>query len=281
MRALVVNNLNKNYPGFSLKDINFSLDRGNILGIIGENGSGKTTLLKCILDIVKFHGEILFEEEKINSKIKNNFGVYLDSGFLNANLTPIQVNSILKDAYSTWDEEEYFRILDKFNIPRDKKINKFSKGMAVRVKLATCFCHNAKLLILDEPTAGLDPVANDEVLEMIFEYTRDENHTVIISSHITSDLEELADEILYIDNGELIFKMSMENIGEEFAIGRATEEDFNKIDRAFIKKYIKESYGYEFLIVALEKFKKEYPNIVVEDIDLKKLMVMYKKGVDR
>ena len=195
--VLEVKNLDKKYEKFELKNVSFELPKGMILGLIGENGAGKTTTIKSILNIIKknsgnikIFGIDIDENEK---KIKQDIGVVLDDSFLSEYLTPKDINKIMKNFYINWDEELYFNYIEKFNLPKDKISKDFSNGMKMKLKIATAISHKPKLLILDEPTAGLDPVARNDILDIFQEFIEDGEHSILVSSHITSDLEHIAD----------------------------------------------------------------------------------------
>ena len=192
--ALEINDLNKNYPGFSLNHLNLTLPSGCILGLIGENGAGKTTTIKLILDIIKKDsGSIRILGRDCTSAttiLKEEIGVVLDEVGFQECLTPLQIGRIMKDIFHNWDPSLYDQYLQKFNLPNKKEFGKFSKGMKMKLGIAVALSHHPKLLILDEATSGLDPVMRDEILDIFNDFTRDESHAILISSHIVSDLEK-------------------------------------------------------------------------------------------
>ena len=205
-KVLEVKDLCKKYTGFELKNVNLSIPKGMIIGLIGENGAGKTTTIKAILNIinkdkgqVKVFGLDLQQNEK---KIKQDIGVVLDDSFLSEYLTPKDISKIMKNFYPTWDEKLYLKYLEKFNLPINKIYKEFSSGMIMKLKIATAISHKPKFLILDEPTAGLDPVARNDILDIFQEFIEDGEHSILLSSHITSDLEHIADYIIFIKNKE-------------------------------------------------------------------------------
>ena len=205
---LEVKNLNKRYKEFELKNINLSLPHGMIMGLIGENGAGKTTTIKSILNLIRIDsGEIkifgldLGKDEK---EIKENVGVVLDDSFLSEYLTGKDINKIMKKIYKNWDEELFFKYLKEFNLPIDKISKEFSSGMKMKLKIAVALSHKPKLLILDEPTSGLDPVARNEILDIFQDFIENGENSILVSSHITSDLEHVADYITFINNGEIV-----------------------------------------------------------------------------
>ena len=217
-----VNNLSKKYDEFELKNINFAVPKGSIVGFVGENGAGKTTTIKSILNITNANGniKILGKDIKQNEKeIKQNIGVVLDDSFLSDYLTAKQINSIMKDIYKEWNESKYINYLKQFNLPTNKLLKDYSSGMKMKLKIATAISHNPKLLILDEPTSGLDPVVRNEILDIFRNYIEeDETRSIFISTHITTDLEHISDYIVFIEKGEIIFNIPTAELLENYGI---------------------------------------------------------------
>ena len=206
---LEIKNLSKKYDGFELKNVNIELPKGMIMGFIGENGAGKTTTIKAILNIInRDAGEIKIfgsDNKENERKIKEDIGVVLDDSFLSEYLNPSDINKIMKNIYKNWDEKLYFKYIEDFKLPKEKISKEYSSGMKMKLKIAVALAHHPKLLILDEPTSGLDPVARNEILDIFQEFIQDENKGIFVSTHITSDLEHIADYITFINNGEIIF----------------------------------------------------------------------------
>ena len=202
---LEVKNLCKKYNGFELKNVNIELPKGMIMGLIGENGAGKSTTIKAILNVIGVDsGDInLFglDAKKDDKKIKEDIGVVLDDSFLSEYLNPTDINKMMKNIYKNWDEKLYFKYIEDFKLPKDKISKDFSSGMKMKLKIAVALSHHPKLLILDEPTAGLDPVARSEILDIFQEFIQNEENSILVSSHITSDLEHIADYITFINDG--------------------------------------------------------------------------------
>ena len=278
MKAVEVKNLNKKYDNFSLKDISFDVEKGSIMGLIGENGAGKTTILKCILSIAKYNGEILIFGEKINIETKQKINAVLDDVFLSEYLDPYEIDKILSGIYENWDSKYYFELLEKFKINNKKSMKDFSKGMKVKLKIATALSSKPKLLILDEPTAGLDPVVRDEILDILLEFVEDEENTILVSSHITTDLEKIADYITFIEDGKLIFSKDKYELLENYGVLRCSEEDFKNIEKSFVERYKVNKYNTEALIINVNEFKMKYPNLVVDKLELDEMMVFFAKG---
>ena len=230
-----VNNLSKKYDGFELKNINFAVPKGSIVGFVGENGAGKTTTIKSILNITNANGniKILGKDIKQHEKeIKQNIGVVLDDSFLSDYLTAKQINSIMKDIYKEWNESKYINYLKQFNLPTNKLLKDYSSGMKMKLKIATAISHNPKLLILDEPTSGLDPVVRNEILDIFRNYIEeDETRSIFISTHITTDLEHISDYIVFIEKGEIIFNIPTAELLENYGIIKCSKEEFLNIDK--------------------------------------------------
>lgn len=280
--VLEVEGLCKKYIGFELKNINFTIPKGMIVGLIGENGAGKTTTIKAILNVinkdkgqVKIFGLDLQQNEK---KIKQDIGVVLDDSFLSEYLSPKSINKIMKNFYSNWDEKLYFNYLEKFELPLDKISKEFSSGMKMKLKITTALAHKPKLLILDEPTSGLDPVARNDILDIFQEFIEDGEHSILLSSHITSDLEHIADYITFINNGEIIFTKPKDELTENFGIVKCDENDFKKFNKNDYVKYKKNKYGYDVLIENKYEFKRKYDISVIDKPSIEDIMLIYIKG---
>ena len=279
---LEVKNLCKKYNGFELKDINLELPKGMIMGLIGENGAGKTTTIKAILNMInRDSGKIAIfglDNIKDGKQIKEDIGVVLDDSFLSEYLNPIDINKIMKNIYKNWDEKLYFKYIEDFKLPKDKMSKEYSSGMKMKLKIAVALSHNPKLLILDEPTSGLDPVARNEILDNFQEFIQDENKGIFVSSHITSDLEHIADYITFINNGEIIFIKTRDELLENYGIVKCSEEQFKKIDKKDYIKYKKNRYEYDVLIEDKYEFKKKYDIYVIDKTSLENIMLIYIKG---
>ena len=280
--VLEVKDLCKKYNGFELKNVNFSIPKGMIIGLIGENGAGKTTTIKAILNIinkdqgqVKIFGLDLQQNEK---EIKQDIGVVLDDSFLSEYLNLKDISKIMKNFYPNWDEKLYLKYLEKFNLPLNKISKEFSSGMKMKLKIATAISHKPKLLILDEPTSGLDPVARNDILDIFQEFIEDGEHSILLSSHITSDLEHIADYIIFINNGEIVFKKSKDELIENFGIVKCDNEDFKKFNKNDYIKYKKNKYEYDILVENKYEFKRKYDTSVIDKPTIEDIMLIYIKG---
>lgn len=281
--AIEIKSLTKKYDSnFELGPINLNITSGCIIGLIGENGAGKTTLIKSLLSIIKPNkGTInIFEKDisKYETPIKEDIGVVLDDMFFPEILNAKDLNIIMKDLYKNWDSDLYFKYLEEFKLPNDKKIKEMSKGMRKKLEIAVALSHKPKLLILDEPTSGLDPVVRSEVLDIFLKFIEDEDHTILLSTHITSDLEHIADEIIFIDKGKLLLQESRDELLDNYGILKCNIEDFSKIDKQDIIRFKKQKYNYEILISNKNKLSKKYKDYVIDKITLEDLMVLMIKG---
>ena len=260
MNALEIKNLSKSFTGFCLDNINLTLPSGCIMGLVGENGAGKSTTIKLILDMLhKDSGTItiLGRDNGENIRlIKEDVGVVMDDVGIPECLTAKQVGKVMKHTFRNWNQNEYVRLLEKLSLPDNKPFGEFSRGMRMKLGIAVAMSHGAKLLLLDEPTSGLDPVVRDEVVEMFYDFTRDENHSVLISSHIVSDLEKLCDYIAFLHKGKLILCEEKDRLLSEYGIIHCTAEQLHEVGKI---KYKKETpYGVEVIVSranASDKFK--------------------------
>ena len=281
--AIEIRNLVKSYSDkFTLGEINLDIPSGIIIGLIGENGAGKTTLIKSILNIIRLDkGNIkIFEKDiKINeSEIKENIGVVLDNMFFPELLMPKDINSIMKDVYKNWDEQLFNKYLSEFKLKNNQSIKSMSKGMRKKLEIATALSHHPKLLILDEPTSGLDPVVRNEVLDIFLDFIQDEEHTILLSTHITSDLEHIADKIIFINQGKVVLDQSRDDLLDNYGILKCDVDNFDTISKDDIIAYKKNKYDCEILVNDINKIKKKYKDFIVDKITLEELMVLMIKG---
>ena len=280
--AIEINALEKKYDNFKLGELNLEIPRGLIIGLIGENGAGKTTLIKSLLNIIKpSKGKIkIFNKnlEEMELDIKEDVGVVLDNMFFQEILTPHDINTIMKDIYKNWDTTLFNTYLSEFGINFNQTLKTMSKGMRKKVEIATSLAHKPKLLILDEPTSGLDPVVRNEVLEIFQKFVSDEEHTILFSTHITSDLEHIADKIIFIDKGQIVLNELRDEIIDNYGILKCSLDSFDKIYKKDIICYKKNKYNYEILIYDKNKMNKKYKDFIVDRITLEDLMILIIKG---
>lgn len=281
--AIEIKNLVKKYDEkFQLGKLDLEIPSGTIIGLIGENGAGKTTLIKSMLSIINpDNGEIKLlgkDYKKDEISIKEEIAVVLDNMFFPELLTPKDINTIMKDIYKNWDVSLFMKYLSDFGLANNKTIKTMSKGMRKKLEIATALAHHPKLLILDEPTSGLDPVVRNEVLDIFLNFIQDEEHTILLSTHITSDLEHIADHIVFLDKGKIILNKDKDEIIDNYGILKCSIEEFSQIDKADIVRYKKNKYDYQILVEDKSKMRKKYPNYVIDKITLDELMVLMIKG---
>ena len=279
---LEIKNLCKKYNGFELKNVNIALPKGVIMGFIGENGAGKTTTIRAILNLLNdTTGEIKvfgLDNKVCEKQIKEDIGVVLDDSFFSDTITPKDINNIMKNIYKNWEENVYKQYLERFKLPINKSIKEHSSGMKMKLKLAVALSHKAKLLILDEPTSGLDPIARNEILDVFQEFIQDENNSILVSSHITSDLEHIADYITFISNGKVVLNKSKDELLDNYGIVKCSEEQFKEIDKKDYINYKKRKYEYELLIDDRMEFKRKYDIQIIDKPTLDGIMLIYIKG---
>ncbi len=277
MNALEIKDLCKSYKGFSLNNLNLTLPSGCIMGLIGENGAGKSTTIKLILDMIKRDSgsiTILGRDNKDNLNLtKEDIGVVLDEVGISECLTTKEVNKIMKHTFKNWEEDTFAEYLRKLSIPEGKKFKDFSRGMKMKLGIAVALSHGAKLLILDEATSGLDPVVRDEVTDIFNEFTRDENHSILISSHIVSELEKICDYIAFIHKGKLLLCEEKDVLREQYGIIRCDKEEIDNIDKEYVIGKKESAYGVE-AIVAREAIPRDMD---VSPIDIEQLFIFMVK----
>ena len=278
MNALELKQLEKRYDGFTLGPLDLTLPSGCIMGLIGENGAGKTTTIKLILDMISRDGGTVTLYGRDNRESfplgKEEIGVVLDEVSFSECLTTKEVGKIMRGVYRNWDEAAYEALLRRFELPERKKFKEFSLGMKKKLGIAVALSHRAKLLILDEPTGGLDPVARDEVVDIFSEFTRDENHAVLISSHIVSDLEKLCDYIAFLHKGKLMLCEEKDRLYEEYGVARCSLDDFAALSPSAVLGKRETPYGVE----ALMKRSDAPRGMELGRVDIEELFVLMAKG---
>ena len=278
MNALELRGLQKNYDGFTLGPLDLTLPAGAILGLIGENGAGKTTTIKLILDMISRDGGTVTIFGKDNRESfplgKEDVGVVLDEVSFSECLTAREVGNIMRGVFRNWDGAAYEGYLKRFELPEKKRFKEFSLGMKKKLGIAVALSHHAKLLILDEPTGGLDPVARDEVVDIFSEFTRDESHAVLISSHIVSDLEKLCDYIAFLHKGKLMLCEEKDRLYEEYGVLRCSLDDFAALEPSAILGKRETPYGVEALLR-----REDAPRgMEIGRVDIEELFVLMARG---
>lgn len=280
MNAIEIHDLHKTFVGFSLKDVSFSLPQGTVMGFVGENGAGKSTTIKCILNLLKKkHGEILLfgkDHIKHELEVKSEIGVVFDDLHVPEVLNATQLDKFMAKIFPNWDSAYYFERLTQFKVPTKKKVKELSRGMKMKLSIALALAHHPKLLILDEPTSGLDPIIRDEILDLFLDFMQDETHSILFSSHITSDLEKIADYITFIHNGEILFSEDKDVLLYEYGIFKGSKDSAMALPEHAVIRSKEYPFGVELLVKKNEvnqTFMLSKPSI--EDI-----MLFYVKGGD-
>ena len=279
--ALELRNVSKHYAKFDLEDINLALPRGCIMGLIGENGAGKSTVIKLILNLIQRDGgeiDVLDTPAEVFSAERNAaIGVVTDECSIPDQFNLKQVNDIMQDIYPNWDKAAFFQLAEQFRLPDKVRIKTYSRGMKMKLSIAAALSHHAQLLILDEATSGLDPVVRDEILDLFLEFIQNENHAVLMASHITSDLEKVCDYITYISKGRIELSMEKDRLLEEYGIFKGSEEQLLDIPEDAIVRVRRHPYGAEALIHregVNGAFHTERPT-------LESIMLFFNKGTQR
>lgn len=281
MNAIEIKGLVKKYDEkFQLGKLDLTVPKGVIVGLIGENGAGKTTLLKAILNIIqtdegtiKINGRDNHEE-----KTKENIGVVLDNMFFPELLTAKDIELAMRGIAKNWDTELYYNYLKEFSLPVDKPLKALSKGMRKKLEIATALSHHPDILILDEATSGLDPVIRNEILDIFLNFIQDENHTIILSTHITSDLEHVADKIVFIDQGKIVLDKDRDELIDHYGILKCDPDKMDQVKKEDYICYKKNKYDVEFLVADRDKMRKKYSDFVVDKMTLEELMLLMIKG---
>jgi len=281
---LEIRGLTKAYKksDFRLKDVTFSVPKGAIMGFVGENGAGKSTTINCIINaLIKDGGSVkIFGEEVSDNTIhtRDDIGVVLDTNAFAGYLTPKNIATAMKPIYTNWDDALFMKYLEKLKLPFKKKITTFSRGMTMKLGLAVALAHHPKLLILDEATGGLDPIVREEVLEIFLDFVQDENHSILLSSHITSDLEKIADYITFIHDGEIVLSEAKDELIYNYGLMRLKSTQFEEIDREDMIAFRQRDHQINVLVADKAAMAKKYRDVVIDDISIEDVMLMIVKG---
>ena len=272
--AIEVRNLTKRYKNFLLDGISFSVPSGYICGFIGQNGAGKTTTLKLMLNMaIKNGGEIeVLGKSGDDETLKEELGVLFDQPYFQEDWNPTDIEKAMKPFYKNWDSKAYHQYLEKFSLDEKKKFKTLSRGMKMKLGMAVTLSHDAKLLLLDEPTSGLDPVMRDEMLDVFRDYLVAEDRTIFFSTHITSDLEKIADYIIYIQNGKIIYSGLKDELTERYCLVRGGIGELPEQKREQMIGLREHASGFEGMIevTATGGFP---PQVVIEAVTLDDIMV--------
>ncbi len=273
-----VNHLNKVLDDFKLDDVSIKVPKGKIVGLIGENGAGKTSLIKCILSAMyKDSGVVSLFEGEYKDQLKDLIGVVYDDSFVNQTFMIQDIDMIMSNIYKNWDKEMFNNYMKEYKITFNKEFKKLSTGMKKKVEIAVAISHHPKILILDEPTSGLDPVIRSEVLDMFQNFVDNTDNSILLSTHITSDLEHIADDVIFISNGKIIFDQKLKDIKTNYIILEPDKEEFKNIDKKDIIKYKENRLDYLVLMLK-ENMKEEYEKYVRSITTLDNIMLLYIRG---
>ena len=277
--AIEIKGLTKRYDGFTLDNVSFDVPKGSIMGFIGQNGAGKTTTINALLNIVKKdEGEIKLlglDSVKDEFEVKSQIAAVFDELPFDDRLNANDINKILREVFEQWSSETFFGYLDRFSLPRKKKFGKFSKGMKMKLQIASALSHNAKLLIMDEATTGLDPVVRNEILDIFLEYLQNEEHTILMSSHITSDLDKVADSVTFIDRGKLLISGYKDDILDSHGVLKCTKSDYKEIDPEDIISARLSDFGAEVMVADRAECSRKYSGAVIDPTTLEEIMIYY------
>lgn len=277
--VITLKGVSKDYGDFKLDNVSFSVPEGSVCGFIGQNGAGKTTTIRIILDAINRDGGEVYvfgkSMDKDSAAVREEIGVVFDEMGFHDFLSAAQINTIMKNIYKNWNQEKYFNYLKRFSLPAKKACGSFSRGMRMKLQIATALSHEAKLLIMDEPTSGLDPIVRNEMLQIFREFVVEEDHTILLSSHITGDLEKLADEVVFIDGGKIILQGNKDELLEKHGILRCKKDEVKNINRDLIVSAEISSLGAEVLVNDRKAAEKMYPQMIVEPAGLEEIMIHY------
>ena len=277
--VIELKNVVKDYGDFKLDHISFAVPEGSVCGFIGQNGAGKTTTINLILDIInRDEGEIsLFGKsvDQDHAYVREDVGVVFDEMGFHEFMTAKDINIMMKNIYKNWDEVAFFDYLKKFSLPSKKKCGAFSRGMRMKLQIAAAMSHKAKLLIMDEPTSGLDPIVRNEMIGIFRDFVVEEDHTILLSSHITGDLEKIADEVVFIDGGKIVLSGNKDEILEKHGILKCKKEEASKVSEALIVGVEEEAYSTSILVNDRHAAAKLYPDMVIEEAALEDIMIYY------
>ncbi|HJK61270.1 MAG TPA: ABC transporter ATP-binding protein [Methanocorpusculum sp.] len=280
--AINVTGLCKSYQDFALDNVSFAVPKGSIMGFIGENGAGKSTTIKAMLNLIHRDAgtvEILgMDLDGHEKEIKERIGVVFDECCFHDNLTPADISKILGNIYQNWDGKLYQKYLVQFGLDEKKKIKEFSRGMKMKLGIAAALAHRPDVLILDEATSGLDPIVREEILDIFLDFIQDENHAILISSHITSDLDKIADYLTFIHHGRIILSSGRDDLMDSMGIVKCGTEELEKIEQDQIIRYRKNQFGCEVLIRNKRSFAVGHPEMVIDPVTTEAIMLFYSRG---
>lgn len=277
--AIEINGVTKKYDGFTLDSISFQVPKGSIMGFIGQNGAGKTTTISALLNIIPIDsGEIKLmgmDHMRDEIEIKKQLSAVFDELPFHDLFTATDLAAFFRDIYATWDDAQYRQYLERFQLPQRKKVGQFSKGMKMKLQIALALSHGAKLLVMDEATTGLDPVVRNEILDLFLEYLQDENNTILMSSHITSDLEKIADSVTFIDRGRILLTGYKDVILEQHGVLKCSKQEYRDIDPADMVSARLNDFGAEVMVADQAACRSKYAGLAMDATTLEEIMLYY------
>ena len=277
--AIEIKGITKKYDGFTLDNVSFDVPKGSIMGFIGQNGAGKSTTIRSLLNIIPINsGEIKLlglDHIKDEKEIKERIAVVFDELPFHDVFNAKDMSRIFEGIYPKWNRNTYVRYLDRFQLPMKKKIGEFSKGMKMKLQIACALSHEAELIVMDEPTSGLDPVVRDEILRIFMEYLEDGERSILMSSHITSDLEKIADSITFIDRGKILLSGYKDEILETHGVIKCSKEQLSEIDSADIVSARVNAFGAEVMVSDREAAGYKYSGLMLDPATLEEIMLYY------
>lgn len=280
---LNIQGISKTYTDFKLDRVSIRVPKGAIMGFIGENGAGKTTTIKAILNLIEpEEGDIFVfgrDMKAFEKENKEDIGVVLSESSFPENMNIDHIHKVMDHIYKRWDKDLFYEYVSTYQLPKQKRIKDFSKGMRMKLAIACALAHHPKLLILDEATSGLDPIVRDEILEEFMNFIQDEEHSILLSSHITSDIEKVADYITFIHNGKIILSEAKDELLESYGILKASEEQFAQLNRDDYVSYRKSSFSMDVMIKNREAIRRQFKNAVIDPASLEDIMLFTVKGV--
>ena len=283
--AIKAEGLVKNYDTFCLNNVDIALPGGSIMGLIGDNGAGKTTLIKLLLNLIKRDaGSVsLLGLDPIadEREVKAQLGVVFDECCWSELLCPAEIEKVLKRLYPTWDTGLFYSYLDRFSLPAKKKLKTFSRGMRMKLSVAAALGSSPKLLLLDEPTGGLDPIVRNEILDIFMEFIQDDTHSILMSSHITGDLEKVCDYICFLHRGEVLLSDQKDELLERYGILRCDAQQLAELPQEFIVRVMPHQFGCNALVQNAPRLRRQNPGLTVDYATLEDIMLFYVKGEKR
>ena len=277
--AIEIKGLTKKYDGFTLDDISFDVPKGSVMGFIGQNGAGKTTTIKAIFNIISRDAGTIkvlgLDNIENEYEIKEDVAAVFDELPFHEDFNAKQISIVLSSVFKNWDNEKFKELLTRFALPEKKKIKQFSKGMKMKLQIATALSHDAKLLIMDEATTGLDPVVRNEILDIFREYLQDGERSILMSSHITSDLEKIADCVTFIDKGKILLSGYKDDILDTHGLLKCSKADYENIDKEDIISARITDFGVDAMVSDREMCNKKYSGTVIDKTTLEEIMLFY------